>query len=362
MRKLLVGLLCMTVGCATTATSTTPSAPSSSGAPEASAKTEVKDPVSLDTLKAEIQKARESKDWPRLQSLARELAQREPENGEALAYAGMASIMLGQKEEGIAELEKSVTVKDSAPIRYILASVLRGEDQPQQALEHLERAVALDEEAVQAWYDLALLRAQVGKIDDAFAAADRVKALAPEAPQAEALFMFLSQWHAAMRVPPEAAAHNAQGSKLATEGHVEEAITEFEAALKLAADYADAHYNLALLLSRKGEKPRAEQEYRKAIPGFHEREKLLRADAQNNLAFLMVERGVKTEEPVTLVRAAIAVRGERASYLDTLARACDARKDKECAVEAFRKLLASSAKLPFDVKTHAEQRLQALAP
>ncbi|QRK12678.1 tetratricopeptide repeat protein [Archangium violaceum] len=360
MRKLLLGVLCMTVGCATTPSSSTSS--TSSGAPEASARPGVKDSATVDELKAGSEKARESKDWARLQSLSRELARREPDNGEALAYAGMASIMLGQKEEGIAELEKSVTVEDSAAVRYILASVLQGEEQLQRALEHLERAVVLDEGAVQLWYDLALLRARLGMLDGAFAAAERVKALAPKAAQTESLGMFLAQWHAATRMPQEAAAHNARGAKLALEGRMDEALAEFEAAVKVAPDYADARYNLAQLLTKKGDKARAEQEYRKAIPGFHEREKALRADAQNNLAFLLVERGVKGEEPVTLARAAIETRGERPSYLDTLARACDARGDKACAVDAFRKLLASSETLPFDVRTHAEQRLKTLAP
>jgi tetratricopeptide (TPR) repeat protein len=361
MRKLLLGLLCLTVGCATT-TSSVPSS-TSNEAPAAAAKPEEKkDALSLDELKAEAEKAREGKDWVRVQSLNRELARREPDNADAVAYAGMASIMLGQAEEGIAEVEKSLAMKDSAPLRYILASVLLDMKEPQRALEHLERAAELDPSAVRVWYDLAFTRVRVGKMDEAFEAAERVKALAPEAPQSEQLFMFLSQWHAAMRVPPEAAQHYARGAELVSEGKRDEAIAEYEAALKLAPDYADGRYNLALLLSQKGDKARAEQEYRKAIPAFHEREKLLRADAQNNLAFLLVERGVKTDEPVKLVRAAIEVRGERPSYLDTLARACDARGDKACAVEAFRKLLASSQTLPFDVRTHAEARLKKLAP
>lgn len=174
--------------------------------------------------------------------------------------------------------------------------------------------------------------------------------------------MFLAQFHAAARVPPEAAQHYAQGTQLVGEGKQDEAMAEFEAALKLAPDYADGRYNLARLLSHKGDKARAEQEYRKAIPAYHEREKLLRADAQNNLASLLVERGAKGDEAVTLARAAIAVRGERPSYLDTLGRACDAKGDKACAVESFRKMLASSQTLPFDVKTHAEERLKKLAP
>jgi hypothetical protein len=71
---------------------------------------------------------------------------------------------------------------------------------------------------------------------------------------------------------------------------------------------------------------------------------------------------VKGDEAVMLARGAIALRGERPSYLETLSRACDAKGDKACAVERFHKLLASSEALPFEVKTHAEERLKKLAP
>jgi predicted Zn-dependent protease len=84
------------------------------------------------------------------------------------------------------------------------------------------------------------------------------------------------------------------------------------------------------------------------------------ADAQNNLADLLLESGGKPQEAHALVTEAIAVRGQRASYVDTLARACDAMNDAPCAREAFQKLLDSKGALPQPVRAHAEERLRAL--
>jgi tetratricopeptide (TPR) repeat protein len=42
------------------------------------------------------------------------------------------------------------------------------------------------------------------------------------------------------------------------------AITQFEEAIKLKSDFAEAHYNLALLLLRQGQTERSAEEFKKA--------------------------------------------------------------------------------------------------
>lgn len=359
MRRLRAALLLAAAGCATA--SSTQQAQAPAAAPVASTAQAEASP-SLEQLKADALEARKAGDSRRIQSLYREIARREPQNGEALAFAGMATIQLGQKHEGMAELERGLALTDSGPARYVLGLMYLSEQSPQRALPHLERAVGLMPEAVRAWDSLAQAYAQLGRLDDAFAAAERVKALAPDAPQTEVLLMALASMDGVMRVSPEAARHFTEGVGHAGQGRMGEARAAFEAALRLAPDFADCHYNLGVVLAQQGDTARAEREYRAAIPGFGPRQAVLQADARNNLAFLLVSRGVKGAEPVALVRAAIATRGERPSYLDTLARACDASGDTACAVETFRKLLAAKDALPPEVRVHAEARLEALAP
>jgi Tfp pilus assembly protein PilF len=272
----------------------------------------------------------------------------------------MASIQLGQRHEGMEEMERGLALTEHGPGRLILGMMYLGEQSPERALPHLERAVQRMPDVARAWDALAQAQVGLGRMDEAFASAERVQALAPDAPQTDVLLMALASMDGVLRVPPEAARHFTEGSRHASEGRLDEARASFEAALRVAPDFADGHYNLGVVVSQQGDKARAEREFRAAIPGFHPRQAVLQADARNNLAFLLVSRGIKGPEPVALVRAAIATRGERPSYLDTLARACDANGDTACAVESFRKLLAAKDSLPTEVRVHAEARLEAL--
>lgn len=347
MRLLLPTALSLALACATTRPPPAAPAPAAAERP-------------LEQVKADADAARQTTDWAAMQRLYREVARREPRNAEALTYAGYATVMLGQREEGARELEQSLAVQDTAVTRYLLAGVMADLDRPEDERKHLERAVELDPDAVRLWLALALARAKTLDLDAAFAAADKVKALAPDSPRTDSLLMMLSELHSASGRDAAALQHMARGMQSVQEGDDAQAASAFRAALELEPTFADAHYNLGVVLRRAKDLKGAEQAYRAAIANFRPREELLRADAQNNLADLLVSRGARGQEPVTLARAAIAVRGERPSYLDTLARACDASGDRACAVEAFGKLLAGRGPLPPEVKAHAEARLEAL--
>ncbi|MGH7867590.1 MAG: tetratricopeptide repeat protein, partial [Candidatus Dormibacteraceae bacterium] len=54
------------------------------------------------------------------------------------------------------------------------------------------------------------------------------------------------------------------GAKELQEGQVDSAIARFRAALKLAPDFASAHYQLGLAFLKKGENGRAAAEFQKA--------------------------------------------------------------------------------------------------
>lgn len=65
--------------------------------------------------------------------------------------------------------------------------------------------------------------------------------------------------------------HNNLGSAYAANWHLEAAIREFRAALRIRPHYSDAHYNLAMALAMKGETETAIREFREALrinPGF----------------------------------------------------------------------------------------------
>jgi tetratricopeptide (TPR) repeat protein len=69
----------------------------------------------------------------------------------------------------------------------------------------------------------------------------------------------------ARKVPESAGALNNYGNALAERGRIDEAIAEFRAALAIAPDYDDPHYNLANALTKKGRWAEAADHYRAAL-------------------------------------------------------------------------------------------------
>jgi predicted Zn-dependent protease len=176
------------------------------------------------------------------------------------------------------------------------------------------------------------------------------------------------------------------------DGQVQEAITALERSV-LLQDRPQARYSLGVALAASGRVDQAVPHLERSValdPNFYSgwvalgrfRAMLGRFDAAAiavreawrlqpetldvDELTLTVSRGLVArgnhEEAITLMRELISRRGERPDSLETLAQACDAKGDRACAVEAYRKLLATGAALPSETKAHAQQRLGALAP
>ena len=81
-----------------------------------------------------------------------------------------------------------------------------------------------------------------------------------------------SLWtRAAACTPGNQTAHNNLGILLAGQGHLDEAIQQFERAVQLKPDYAKAYYNLGTALARQGKLPEAIQQFEQAVqlsPGY----------------------------------------------------------------------------------------------
>lgn len=314
----------------------------------------------LSALQQQVTEALERKDWAQARTGALQLTAEEPNSGLAWRALGLAHVALRELPQAQAAFERSVALEDAHRTRDNLGMVLAMQGHVDQALPHFERAVQLNPGYGLSWLSLGKARLELGQRAEAQDALTRAVQLLPE--NAEARVMLAAAQPQPGEPPQAALEHHARGGLLASAGRGPEAETQYRAALALAPGFADCHYNLGRLARSRGDLDAAEREYRAAIAGYGPREMVLRADAQNNLADLLASRGRGGAEAVQLVREAIVVRGERASYLDTLARACDAAGDRGCAAEAFGKLLQSEAPLPAEVRAHAQERLRALAP
>ena len=128
-----------------------------------------------------------------------------------------------------------------------------------------------------------------------------------------------------MRIDPDSPIpHNNLGNTLAQDGRLEEAIAEYQTALRLKPDYAEAranlavaqdagpesaarHYNLGVSLSQEGRAAEAAAEFEAAL-----RLKPDYADAENNLGVALGQMPGRSGEAMAHFRAALGLRPDYA--------------------------------------------------
>ena len=171
------------------------------------------------------------------------------------------------------------------------------------ATAHLEQAVRLNPASVRAHSDLGN-------------ALSRVPHRLEEA---------IGEYRAALRIDPDSPIpHNNLGNTLAQDGRLEEAIAEYQTALRLKPDYAEAranlavaqdagpesaarHYNLGVSLSQEGRAAEAVAEFQAAL-----RLKPDYADAENNLGVALGQMPGRSGEAIAHFRAALGLRPDYA--------------------------------------------------
>ncbi|MDP2725500.1 MAG: tetratricopeptide repeat protein, partial [Syntrophales bacterium] len=97
-------------------------------------------------------------------------------------------------------------------------------------------------------------------------------------------------------------AHNNLGAALARQGKIEAAIMQYEKALRIIPQYADALFNMGEALSAGGRLEEAEERYRESL-----RSKPSFVEAHNNLGIVLAKQG-KTAEAILHFEAALRLR------------------------------------------------------
>jgi tetratricopeptide (TPR) repeat protein len=110
------------------------------------------------------------------------------------------------------------------------------------------------------------------------------------------------QFEQALRLKPDyAEVHNNLGSVLRQAGKLEEAIEQYKQALRIEPDYADAHNNLGITLARLGSLPEAMGHWEEALrlqPDF--------AEAHNNLGIALAQVG-RVQEAIIQFQQALRI-------------------------------------------------------
>jgi Flp pilus assembly protein TadD len=117
----------------------------------------------------------------------------------------------------------------------------------------------------------------------------------------------IRQYQEALRLKPDyAEPHYNLGNLLARAGQIDEAMREYQEAVRLKPDYAAAHNNLGFALARKGQMDQAIRQYQEAIhlkPDY--------AGAHYNLGFALVRLG-QTDEAIRQLQEAVRLKPDYA--------------------------------------------------
>jgi Flp pilus assembly protein TadD len=124
----------------------------------------------------------------------------------------------------------------------------------------------------------------------------------------------ITQYQAALQIRPDyAAAHNNLGNALRQEGRLDEAMVHFQKALEINPNYAKAHYNLGVALAQKGLVDQATVQFRKALESQPDN-----AEACYNLGNALIQKG-NVSEAVTFYQEALQIKPDYVYVLNNLA-------------------------------------------
>lgn len=217
-----------------------------------------------------------------------------PDSAEAHTDLGSAYAALpGRLGDAISEYRAALSIAPDAAIPHNdLGNALAKSGRLQDAVSEYETALRMNPDYVEAHNNLGAALAQLGRMSDAVAQFQAALNLDPHDPQARrnldaavaqsskrsapaeahynsGLGLFkagrtqdaIVEFEAALRINPDyAEAHNNLGVALSQSGRLADAMSEFQAALRIQPDYADAHYNAGVALANAGRIQEAEQQ------------------------------------------------------------------------------------------------------
>jgi len=316
----------------------------SSGASPSSMGDSALEPAAKDAMKAE--------DWPRAETLYREMSRRQPRNPAGKRGLGEALMKQEKNDQAVEALQGSLDIGDDVRTRLDLAAAFGGLGRYPSALPHLRKAVKMAPDDPAAWAALADALVKIEKPESAADVLADAQNSCKACEKDDGFGRAGDETAEALdaKAQKQLAAHDATGAHKAA-----------DLAVKLRPDLPATHLAEAKLAHADGDTKTATTEYRKAVEGIPDAKSDNGSSARLELASLLLAGG-EGAEAAKLAREVVAARADSPAALDTLGRACDASKDVACARDAYGKItqLSPSAELSKETIDHAKQRMKEL--
>jgi tetratricopeptide (TPR) repeat protein len=208
-----------------------------------------------------------------------------PDSADVHYNYGAALWYSGAKTQAISELKTSVRLDPAAAASYALLGMgQREQGDLADSRLNLERAIALSPATAASLIDLGIVFLRQNLLQHAVAQfeAGLNAASAVPAPDWDAAITGLRE--AGSHGTPSPEVHNIIGLMLGRKGSdTNQVVSEFNEALRLRPDYAEAHNNIGLVLAQNGDDEKAATEFREAVrirPDY--------ADAHANLGAVLL--------------------------------------------------------------------------
>jgi len=244
----------------------------------------------------------------------------------AVAYLELGDLYLANLDDKPAALaayeQAGALAPDNAMVRYSLAVGLAANGQVSRAIPEFERVAAMRPDDPEPWRAMGRLHAEQHRVEDAIRAFERGLSLQPN--------------HVPLLVD--------RGDLAVAQGKPDEAVRYFEEAARQVPASSAVRVKLGLTFHLARRWNEAEAAYVEAI-----RLDAKAADAYNNLAWLLVERGMRLDEAVKWAEKATQLAPRRSSYFDTLGWAYRARGELDKSAQT---LLKASRMEPPSADVH----------
>jgi tetratricopeptide (TPR) repeat protein len=279
--------------------------------------------------------------------LYRDVLRSEPGNFDAANLVGAVLLRQDNAEEALAMIERALALDpQSFEGRLNQGYALCALDRLDEAVDGFRHAIELRPDFAEAHSALAFVLATLERNEEAAAAWRQAIALAPEGAELHhnlglALIALgrneeaAAAWRQAIALDPGfAEAHDGLGVALARMGRLDEAVASHRRAVELDPEPAAPHLNLGAALSKLGRHQEAAECYRRAIEIASDH-----AEAHNNLGNALRELD-RAEDAVTCYRRAIDIAPDYADPYTNLGTLQIKSRQYEEAVVSLRRALA----------------------